>query len=100
MSTNSDHGEGQCVVILHRTAAQDALLRRVRSEFHNWPALRLTREQAMRLWTIDHDTCRWMFDTLVASHFLEQDEHGRYAMVRHGLHAPVAEGGEPWLESA
>jgi hypothetical protein len=67
-----------CSIVLHRTASEDALLRRVRNEFREMPGMRLTLGQAMRLWDLDRTTCSTMLDSLVASHFLHQDAYGRY----------------------
>jgi hypothetical protein len=68
-----------CSIVLHRSATEDALLRRVRSEFREMPSLRLTLDQAMRLWNLDRPTCGAVLESLVASHFLHQNCDGRYA---------------------
>jgi hypothetical protein len=73
-----------CSIVLHRSATEDALLRRVRSEFRELPSMRLTLAQAMRLWNLDRPTCCTVLDSLVASHFLQQDLNGRYARVHAG----------------
>ena len=67
-----------CTVTLFRTAREDALLRRVRGEYREMPGMRLTFEQAMRLWNIDRQACATVLDSLVASRFLEIDRFGRY----------------------
>ena len=67
-----------CIVTLFRTAGADALLRRVRGEYREMPGLRLTFEQAMRLWNMDRQTCAAVLDSLVASRHLEIDGFGRY----------------------
>jgi hypothetical protein len=48
----------------------EAIVRRVRNEFHEMPGLRLTPAQATRLWGLERDTCRAVIDTLVAAAFL------------------------------
>jgi hypothetical protein len=48
----------------------DRIVRRVRQEFLEMPGLRLTPEQAGRLWGLDRDVCRAVIDELVASAFL------------------------------
>lgn len=48
----------------------DAIVHRVRNEFHEMPGLRLTPAQATRLWGLEQTTCRAVIDTLVASAFL------------------------------
>jgi hypothetical protein len=42
------------------------------------PGMRLTIEQAMRLWNLDRQACSAVLDSLVASHFLQIDAFGRY----------------------
>ena len=73
-----------CTIVLHRTASEDALLRRVRSEFREMPGMRLTLGQAMRLWDLDRPTCCTVLDSLVASHFLQLDAYGRYGRAHAG----------------
>jgi hypothetical protein len=48
----------------------DAIIRRVRHEFHEMPGLRLTPAQATRLWGLEQATCRAVIESLVASAFL------------------------------
>ena len=73
-----------CTVTLFRTAREDALLRRVRGEYREMPGMRLTFEQAMRLWNIDRQGCATVLNSLVASRFLEIDGFGRYRKARCG----------------
>ena len=67
-----------CTVTLFRTAREDALLRRVRGEYREMPGMRLTFEQAMRLWNIDRQACARVLNSLIASRYLEIDVFGRY----------------------
>ena len=67
-----------CTVMLFRTSKQDALLRRVRGEFREMPGMRLTIDQAMRLWDLDRQTCSELFTSLVAARFIKVDCDGRY----------------------
>ena len=67
-----------CTIVLFRTFKDEALMRRVRGEFREMPGMRLTIEQAMRLWDVDRQTCQSLLSSLVDEHFLEHDEHGRY----------------------
>ena len=67
-----------CTIMLFRTAAEDALLRRVRGEYREMPGMRLTIDQAMRLWDVDRQTCQWLLDSLVEAQFLAIDANGRY----------------------
>jgi len=67
-----------CTIMLYRTSKEDALLARARGEYREMPGMRLTIDQAMRLWDLDRRTCQTMLDSLVAAHFLDIDVHGRY----------------------
>ena len=48
----------------------DRIVRRVQQEFLEMPGLRLTPEQAGRLWGLDREICQAVIDRLVASAFL------------------------------
>ena len=73
-----------CTVTLFKSASEDALLRRVRGEYREMPGMRLTIEQAMRLWNIDRQACASVFNSLIASHFLEMDGFGRFRKAHSG----------------
>ena len=73
-----------CTVTLFRTFKEEALIRRVRGEYREMPGMRLTIEQAMRLWDLDRQVCEKTLNSLIASHFLEVDEHGRYRKTHNG----------------
>jgi hypothetical protein len=73
-----------CITTIFRTSAEDALLRRARGEYREMPGMRLTIEQAMRLWNLDRQTCGRLFDSLVAAHYLEIDSTGRYRKTHSG----------------
>lgn len=73
-----------CTVLIFKESPDAQLLRRVRGEYHEMPGMRLTVEQAMRLWMVDRKTCAHVLESLVASHFLRQDASGRYAMAHAG----------------
>ena len=62
-----------CTVLIHRTSKDDALLRRARGDYREMPAMRLTIEQAMRLWDLDRHHCQSLLDSLVenAGHEVE-----------------------------
>jgi DNA-binding IclR family transcriptional regulator len=77
------HGDATTVPIVQRRA-DDQLLRRVRSEFNEMPGLRLTADQAMRLWALDGPTCHRVLDSLVVARFLAQDINGRYRRAHGG----------------
>ena len=73
-----------CTVMLFKTAREDALLRRVRGEYREMPGMRLTIEQAMRLWNVDRQACAAVLNSLVASHYLQVDTFGRYRKAHSG----------------
>ena len=84
VGTGTDGTHGPCTVMLFRTAREDALLRRVRGEYREMPGMRLTIEQAMRLWNLDRQACATVLSSLVASRFLEIDAFGRYRKAHNG----------------
>jgi hypothetical protein len=57
----------------------DGLIARVRGEYLEMPGLRLTLEQARRLWGLDSQSCRSVLGTLIENGFLARDTDGRYA---------------------
>jgi len=61
------------------SAVNDALLQRVYSEFLEMPGLRLTRQQAQRLWGLDEETCDQVLACLIDAKFLCRPDHGMYA---------------------
>ena len=73
-----------CSIVTYRTFHEDAVRRRVRTEFRKMPAMRLTLDQAMRLWDLDRPTCCSVLESLVVSHFLQRDRNGRYAKAHAG----------------
>jgi hypothetical protein len=50
------------------------MLERVRGEFKEMPGLRLTPEQAARLWGLDARSCGEVLRSLVSSSFLRWSE--------------------------
>ncbi len=54
------------------------LLRRIRGEYLEMPGMRLTAEQAKRLWSLDLATCRLLLDELVEAKFLGRSRDGKY----------------------
>lgn len=69
---------------LYRTSGEDSLLRRARGEYREMPGMRLTTEQAMRLWDLDRQTCQSLLTLLVELQFLEVDPYGRYRKAHGG----------------
>jgi hypothetical protein len=62
----------------------DDLIRRVRGEYLEMPGLRLTSEQARRLWGLDSHTCQKLLRTLTRAQFLTLTADGHYRRVEHG----------------
>lgn len=56
----------------------DTLLTRIRGEFLEMPGLRLTRQQAGRLWQMDETTCDGVLGALVDSGFLTPTPDGAF----------------------
>ncbi len=54
------------------------LLQRIRGEYLEMPGLRLTAEQARRLWSLDLHTCTRLLEALVDAKFLARTGDGKY----------------------
>ena len=67
-----------------RAAVSDLVLRRVYSEFLEMPGLRLTCQQAQRLWNLDEATCLALLEFLVETKFLCRTGRGMYARLTEG----------------
>ena len=67
------------------TGVQD-VVRRIRGEFLEMPGLRLTPQQARRLWRLDEKACAKVLAALVDSRFLAKTPDG--AFVRGDLNSP------------
>jgi DNA-binding IclR family transcriptional regulator len=66
-------------------AVNEGMLQRIYSEFLEMPGLRLTCEQAQRLWGLDAWTCRELLESLVEAEFLYRGAHGGYARLTDGF---------------
>ena len=62
----------------------EQLLRRIRGEYLEMPGLRLTRQQAQRLWGLDDDTSARVLRRLVELKFLVCRSDGTYARLTEG----------------
>lgn len=62
-------------------SSTDALLARIKSEFLEMPGLRLTENQARRLWDLDQASCASALAALVASKFLFQTRDGAFMRI-------------------
>jgi len=56
------------------------LLDIVRGEYLEMPGLRLTKQQAQRLWALDLATCDELLATLVGAQFLRRTHSGEYML--------------------
>jgi hypothetical protein len=65
----------------------DALLQRVYAEFLEMPGLRLTCQQAQRLWGLDQAACSQLLEFLVDARFLFRPAPGIYARLTDGFTA-------------
>jgi hypothetical protein len=72
------------VAATSRHHLNEPLIRRVRAEFLEMPGLCLTREQAQRLWSLDHRTCEALLKSLVESRFLRRTARGLFVLGRPG----------------
>ena len=54
------------------------LVLRIRGEFMEMPGLRLTVEQARRLWRLDNTVCDAVLSALVDAHFLAITPDGKF----------------------
>jgi Fic family protein len=61
-----------------RATPEEQIESRVLGEFLEMPGLRLSFEQARRLWGLDEATCARVLDALVARGFLTRDAKGAY----------------------
>jgi hypothetical protein len=59
-----------------RTALSDDILLRVKAEFLEMPGLKLTRQQAERLWGVDAATCAVLIERLTEAKFLAVTRDG------------------------
>ena len=58
--------------------SQKDVLQRVRGEYMEMPGLRLTPEQAQRLWGLDRASCDALLGALVESKFLLRTRDGAF----------------------
>jgi hypothetical protein len=54
------------------------VVRRIRGEFLEMPGLRLTPEQARRLWRLDETACEAVLGALVDARFLARTRDGAF----------------------
>ena len=66
-----------------------SLLNRMRAEYGATPGLKLTVEQACRLWQIDEERCRLALGVLVAEGVLHETGTGAYASLPSAADTPL-----------
>jgi hypothetical protein len=76
----------------------DRFLPRIRGEYREMPGMRLTLEQAQRLWGLDRRTCEQALGSLVDEHFLTRGADGAYGRPS-DVHAPRPQMARANLES-
>ena len=54
------------------------LINRIRVEYQSLPGLKLTVEQARRLWAVDDQTCGAALEALIAEGFLHRTGTGKF----------------------
>jgi Fic family protein len=67
-----------------RSTSNDVVRQRIYNEFLEMPGLRVTCQQAQRLWGLDRQTCLDVLDTLVDAGFLARTGRGMYARLTDG----------------
>jgi hypothetical protein len=67
------------------TVSREQMIRRISCEYLEMPGLRLTAEQAQRLWGLDRESCSDLLGELVASSFLARTPDGKYARASEGI---------------
>ena len=65
----------------------DDVLRRVQGEYLEMPGLRLTTEQAQRLWGLDRAECDRLLSKLVDAKFLFRTRDGAFMRFEHSRSA-------------
>jgi hypothetical protein len=60
-----------------KTAIADLIVR-AQGEYHEMPGLKLTEDQAQRLWGLDDRTCALVLTALVEQQFLRRTPAGTY----------------------
>jgi hypothetical protein len=73
------HREDKSLVTDQSAGLQD-VVRRVRGEFLEMPGLRLTTQQARRLWRLDEQSCEAVLGALVKARFLVRTRDGAFVL--------------------
>jgi hypothetical protein len=76
-------GGGSGVIVETQRGWQE-VVRRVRGEFLEMPGLRLTPQQARRLWRLDEAACEKVLGALVDARFLARTRDGAFVRSHDG----------------
>lgn len=79
----------KCTVYVFPPSEEKELEARIQREFVEMPGLRLTADQAIRMWSPGRTSVVKLLDHLVDTRFLRFDEFGRYARHHLGHEATV-----------
>jgi Fic family protein len=79
-----------------RVTSTDTVLQRIFNEFLEMPGLRVTCQQAQRLWGLDRETCLHALGTLVDAKFLARTSRGMYARSSDGRAEYPTQHGTHW----
>jgi hypothetical protein len=78
----------QTIRLVEKVDRRPEMRERIRADFVRLPGLKLTLEQATRLWGLERTTCHQLLESLVAAGFLAVGDDGRFHRV--AADAPVA----------
>jgi phage FluMu protein Com len=81
-------------------SSTDRLIDRIRAEYEAMPGLKLTRQQACRLWAADEDSCGAALEKLIANGFLHRTGTGKYIALPRSSGAALAANLVAELETA
>jgi hypothetical protein len=68
---------------MNETRGIQDVVRRIRGEFLEMPGLRLTPQQAQRLWRLDQSACDAVLGALVDARFLARTRDGAFVRDDH-----------------
>ena len=80
--------DGHGVLMIENAKGIQEVLRRIRGEFLEMPGLRLTAEQARRLWRLDQTACDAVLGALVDARFLARTRDGAFVRDDHNSPHP------------
>jgi hypothetical protein len=80
MNVDSPFNTAGASGLMPETQRLQEVVRRVRGEFLEMPGLRLTPEQARRLWRLDEVACDKVLGALVDDRFLAKTRDGAFVL--------------------